>query len=61
MSDNNEKKWYLSKTEWLAVLAVAIAVLETVQNGGSWIAAALAGFGVLVGILRPFSTKKLTK
>ncbi len=55
------KKWYLSKTVWMGAIAVTIAVLTIVDNGGSLVSAALAGFGALSVILRPMSTKKLTK
>ncbi len=58
---DNEKKWYLSKTIWLGVLAIITAIVETIQGGGDLTAALLAGFGAVSVAIRGVTSKKLTK
>ena len=58
---NDTKKWYLSKTMWVGVLTVGLAVFEAIDKGGNWVAAVIGGIGAAILILRPMSTKKLTK
>jgi hypothetical protein len=55
------KRWYLSKTVWVGVLSVAMSGLEAYQNGASIPAIAMAVIGAAILIIRPLTTKTLTK
>ncbi len=55
------KKWYLSKTILLGVIACIIAGLEAYQREPNWIVVALAIFGALSIVIRTQTSKKLTK
>lgn len=55
------KKWYLSKTIWLGVAAVAVAGLQAYQTSGDWITAVIAGFGVASIALRAVTKDPVKK
>jgi uncharacterized membrane protein len=55
------KKWYTSKTVWLGALAVAMSIVTIIDQGGSWTAAILAGFGAASIVLRSITDKKIIK
>lgn len=57
----SSKKWYLSKTVWLGILAIATAGVKTAQLGGDWMAVALACFGVATIVIRSITDAKLIK
>lgn len=57
----DNKKWYLSKTIWLGVIACAVAGLKAYQLGADPITIALAVFGALSVVIRTQTSKKLTK
>ena len=48
----NSKKWYLSKSVWLGVLAIAGAVVQSIASGASWESVTLAAFGSATVVLR---------
>jgi hypothetical protein len=55
------KKWYQSKTVWLGIIAVAVAALEVIDSGGTYLAAVLAAFGVASVVLRGYTDRPLIK
>lgn len=61
MNDTTAKKWYLSRLMLVGYLEIGLAVLEALENGATWKAAIMAGIGVAIVVLRPLTTKKLTK
>jgi hypothetical protein len=56
----NQKKWFQSKSIWLGVCAVGVAVLQAYQSGLEWEACVLAGFGAAAVVLRSLTEKKIT-
>ena len=48
----NAKKWYLSRSLWLGVIAIATAIITSVEAGASWEKIALAAFGASAVLLR---------
>jgi hypothetical protein len=55
------KKWYRSKTILAGILATLTGVVSVLEGGGSWEAAALAGFGGLSVILRALTKEGIVR
>ena len=55
------KHWLLSRLMFVGYLQIAHAVFEAINNGLGWKEVAMAGIGVAIVVLRPLTTKKLTK
>ena len=48
----DSKKWYCSRSVWLGLIAIATAVVTSVEAGASWEKIVLATFGALAVFLR---------
>ena len=53
------KNWYKSKTIWLGVIAVSIAVFESIQLEQAWPAVVLAAFGALAIVVRRVTSESI--
>ena len=57
----NAKKWYLSRSLWLGVIAIATAIITSIEAGASWEKITLAAFGALAVLLRTQTELPLEK
>jgi hypothetical protein len=57
---SSKKKWYRSKSIWLAAMAVGVAVVESLTASPDWKTAALAGFGAAGAFIRALTDEGIT-
>jgi len=55
-----QKVWWSSKTLWLGVTAVLLAISDAVLNGLGWRGITIAAIGALVVVLRAITGSSLT-
>lgn len=55
------KKWYFSKTIWVAVISVVIAGIEACEKGANPSTVALAALGTVLLFIRPTTDRRLAK
>ena len=60
MDTKTKKKWYRSKSIWAALLAIGVAVVESLATSPDWKTAALAGFGGVGVLLRALTDEGIT-